>query len=83
MGTEPNRPNSGEAKNAIQKKIFSYDFKLTFPMIQLTRDKMLNVLLFIDGGWMVDELEGTDPTRAEQLDALRRHCIPATTFLLG
>ena len=44
---------------------------------------MLNVLLFIDGGWLVDEVEGTNPDRAEQLHALRAQCIPATTFLLG
>jgi len=49
---------------------------------QLTRDKLLNVLLFIDGGWMVDEEDGTEEGRVDQLHALRCQCIPSTTFLL-
>lgn len=49
---------------------------------QLTRDKLLNVLLFIDGGWLVDEEQGTEEGRAEQLHALRCQCIPSTAFLL-
>lgn len=40
-----------------------------------------NVLLFVDGGWMVDR-RGGDEVRREQLVALRKLCIPALTFLL-
>ena len=44
---------------------------------------MLNVLLFIDGGWLVDEIKGTDCLREEQLKSLRRQYIPSTTCILG
>eukprot|EP00116_Pleurobrachia_bachei_P015366 sb/3475628/ len=60
----------------------SYLIFIKYPPPQLTRDKMLNVLLFIDGGWMKDEVDTGDREREEQLESLRRVCIPATTFLL-
>lgn len=44
-----------------------------------------NVLLFVDGGWMVDQRhddEDEDTPRRRQMAALRRLCIPQLTFLL-
>lgn len=41
-----------------------------------------NVLLFVDGGWMVDQREQADESRQRQMGALRRLCIPQLTFLL-
>ncbi|XP_002399855.3 nuclear pore complex protein Nup107 [Ixodes scapularis] len=41
-----------------------------------------NVLLFVDGGWMVDQREQADDARRRQMEALRRLCIPQLTFLL-
>ncbi|XP_064456145.1 nuclear pore complex protein Nup107-like [Ornithodoros turicata] len=42
-----------------------------------------NVLLFVDGGWMVDvQAGGGDEGRQRQMSALRKLCIPSLTFLL-
>ncbi|XP_067133946.1 nuclear pore complex protein Nup107 [Centruroides vittatus] len=49
-----------------------------------TTDRIYNVLLFIDGGWMVDQrTEGViDEARQKQMALLRKLCIPQMTFLL-
>lgn len=49
-----------------------------------TTDRIYNVLLFIDGGWMVDQrTEGAiDEARQKQMALLRKMCIPQMTFLL-
>lgn len=84
----PDRTITFSEQVAQEEKKKSYDMSLQrweqnlTVQTQLTRDKMLNVLLFIDGGWLIDEVEGTDNTRIEQLEALRGQCIPSTTFLL-
>ncbi|XP_068937158.1 nuclear pore complex protein Nup107 isoform X1 [Petaurus breviceps papuanus] len=50
------------------------------------KEKMYNVLLFVDGGWMVDvrEVEDAeeDHERAHQMVLLRRLCLPMLCFLL-
>ncbi|XP_028663120.2 nuclear pore complex protein Nup107 [Erpetoichthys calabaricus] len=48
------------------------------------KDKMYNVLLFVDGGWMVDAYENAeeDQERSHQMTLLRRLCLPAMCFLL-
>ncbi|KAK0165313.1 hypothetical protein PV328_003837 [Microctonus aethiopoides] len=45
---------------------------------------LFNVLLFPDGGWLVDanNLTPRDPLRKHQLDKLRNLCIPKVTLLL-
>ncbi|KAL5270079.1 hypothetical protein ACHWQZ_G003536 [Mnemiopsis leidyi] len=70
-----------EKKKSFEISIQRWEQNLTV-QTQLTRDKMLNVLLFIDGGWLVDEIKGTDCLREEQLKSLRRQYIPSTTSLL-
>uniref|UniRef100_A0A3P9K9Y5 Nuclear pore complex protein n=1 Tax=Oryzias latipes TaxID=8090 RepID=A0A3P9K9Y5_ORYLA len=48
------------------------------------KERIYNVLLFVDGGWMVDdrqELE-EDAERSHQMAALRSLCLPRLTFLL-
>ena len=45
-------------------------------------DKLYNVLLFPDGGWMSDPLEG-DETRQHQLQLLRQTCVPHAALLLS
>uniref|UniRef100_A0A8C5W3M8 Nuclear pore complex protein n=1 Tax=Microcebus murinus TaxID=30608 RepID=A0A8C5W3M8_MICMU len=48
------------------------------------KEKMYNVLLFVDGGWMVDVREDAeeDPERAHQMVLLRKLCLPMLCFLL-
>uniref|UniRef100_A0A4X2MD81 Nuclear pore complex protein n=1 Tax=Vombatus ursinus TaxID=29139 RepID=A0A4X2MD81_VOMUR len=48
------------------------------------KEKMYNVLLFVDGGWMVDVREDAeeDHERAHQMVLLRRLCLPMMCFLL-
>ncbi|KAM4747248.1 nuclear pore complex protein Nup107 [Rhinophrynus dorsalis] len=48
------------------------------------KDKIYNVLLFVDGGWMVDVREDAeeDPERRHQMVLLRRLCLPMMCFLL-
>lgn len=45
---------------------------------------LFNVLLFPDGGWLIDanNLTPRDPLRKHQLDKLRNLCIPKVTLLL-
>ncbi|KAM6301933.1 nuclear pore complex protein Nup107 isoform 2-T2 [Podargus strigoides] len=48
------------------------------------KEKMYNVLLFVDGGWMVDVREDAedDPERTHQMILLRKLCLPVMCFLL-
>uniref|UniRef100_A0A8C8YKD3 Nuclear pore complex protein n=1 Tax=Prolemur simus TaxID=1328070 RepID=A0A8C8YKD3_PROSS len=48
------------------------------------KEKMYNVLLFVDGGWMVDVREDAeeDPERTHQMVLLRKLCLPMLCFLL-
>ncbi|KAK5622472.1 hypothetical protein CRENBAI_002992 [Crenichthys baileyi] len=50
------------------------------------KERIYNVLLFVDGGWMVDNREvhesEPDEERSHQMAALRSLCLPRLTFLL-
>ncbi|TKC46995.1 hypothetical protein EI555_007699 [Monodon monoceros] len=48
------------------------------------KEKMYNVLLFVDGGWMVDVREDAeeDHERTYQMVLLRKLCLPMLCFLL-
>uniref|UniRef100_A0A8B9GXW3 Nuclear pore complex protein n=1 Tax=Astyanax mexicanus TaxID=7994 RepID=A0A8B9GXW3_ASTMX len=48
------------------------------------KERIYNVLLFVDGGWMVDVREDAeeDSERSIQMALLRRLCLPMMTFLL-
>uniref|UniRef100_H0VCS9 Nuclear pore complex protein n=1 Tax=Cavia porcellus TaxID=10141 RepID=H0VCS9_CAVPO len=48
------------------------------------KEKMYNVLLFVDGGWMVDVREDPeeDHERTHQMVLLRKLCLPRLCFLL-
>ncbi|KAF3826027.1 hypothetical protein GH733_006141 [Mirounga leonina] len=48
------------------------------------KEKMYNVLLFVDGGWMVDVREDAegDHERTHQMISLRKLCLPMLCFLL-
>ncbi|XP_078098937.1 nuclear pore complex protein Nup107 [Sander vitreus] len=48
------------------------------------KERIYNVLLFVDGGWMIDNRpdSGPDSERRHQMAALRSLCLPRLTFLL-
>ncbi|XP_037551918.1 nuclear pore complex protein Nup107 [Nematolebias whitei] len=48
------------------------------------KERIYNVLLFVDGGWMVDNRQESevDTERSHQMAALRSLCLPRLTFLL-
>ncbi|XP_072233375.1 nuclear pore complex protein Nup107 [Leuresthes tenuis] len=48
------------------------------------KERIYNVLLFVDGGWMVDNRQESEPDteRSHQMAALRSLCLPRLSFLL-
>uniref|UniRef100_A0A3Q3MHV0 Nuclear pore complex protein n=1 Tax=Mastacembelus armatus TaxID=205130 RepID=A0A3Q3MHV0_9TELE len=48
------------------------------------KERIYNVLLFVDGGWMVDNREDSEQEteRSHQMAALRSLCLPRLSFLL-
>lgn len=48
------------------------------------KERIYNVLLFVDGGWMVDNQQDVeqDSERSHQMAALRSLCLPRLSFLL-
>ncbi|XP_028255110.1 nuclear pore complex protein Nup107 [Parambassis ranga] len=48
------------------------------------KERIYNVLLFVDGGWMVDNRQDSeqDTERSHQMVALRSLCLPRLSFLL-
>ncbi|GAB6025436.1 hypothetical protein CHUAL_014030 [Chamberlinius hualienensis] len=49
-----------------------------------TTEKLYNVLLFIDGGWMIDQRieNSADEGRQQQMKCLRESCLPEITIML-
>ncbi|CAN7997114.1 unnamed protein product [Ixodes hexagonus] len=75
-------------KVAHEHRVRSYDLELeqwhtlVCTLARQVEKDVYNVLLFVNGGWMVDQWEQADDARRRQMDALRRLCIPQLTFLL-
>ncbi|XP_070710156.1 nuclear pore complex protein Nup107 [Pempheris klunzingeri] len=48
------------------------------------KERIYNVLLFVDGGWMIDNRQDSeqDAERSHQMAALRSLCLPRLSFLL-
>ncbi|XP_061663984.1 nuclear pore complex protein Nup107 isoform X2 [Syngnathoides biaculeatus] len=48
------------------------------------KERIYNVLLFVDGGWMVDNVQDSeqDAARSHQMLVLRSLCLPRLSFLL-
>ncbi|KAM9705159.1 nuclear pore complex protein Nup107 [Menidia menidia] len=48
------------------------------------KERIYNVLLFVDGGWMVDNRQESEPDaeRSHQMRVLRSLCLPRLSFLL-
>jgi nuclear pore complex protein Nup107 len=70
----------------IKKK----DANLLTKLLQAVKQLLFNVLLFPDGGWLVDSTNGTNNEsmlseeilRDHQLEKLRKLCIPKIVLLL-
>ncbi|XP_070212005.1 nuclear pore complex protein Nup107-like [Littorina saxatilis] len=89
--SKPSKPSGAEVGSsftdrvAFEHRLKQYDqdlerwqYKLV-RQTQTTKDRVYNVLLFMDGGWMVDRYEDPDDeeSRPQQLATLRRMHIPA------
>ncbi|KAK2558371.1 Nuclear pore complex protein Nup107 [Acropora cervicornis] len=76
----PLKPRHEEYTNFTEKVAFEQRLK----DYEVTVEKLYNVLLFPDGGWMVDqgEEEEEDSSRTHQLQLLRQLCLPLICFLL-
>lgn len=65
--------------------------RIIITCLQAVKQLLFNVLLFPDGGWLVDTINDRDgdeestselPLRTHQLERLRNLCIPKITLLL-
>uniref|UniRef100_T1DA21 Nuclear pore complex protein n=1 Tax=Crotalus horridus TaxID=35024 RepID=T1DA21_CROHD len=95
MNSVPQKPGqlsqasfTEKVAHELKEKKYEVDYGIWKGLLDaLTADvkeKMYNVLLFIDGGWMVDVREDTedDPERSHQMIMLRKLCLPMMCFLL-
>ncbi|XP_077355682.1 nuclear pore complex protein Nup107 [Festucalex cinctus] len=53
-------------------------------LTQDVKERIYNVLLFVNGGWMVDNVQDSEQgaERSRQMSALRSLCLPLLSFLL-
>lgn len=102
---KPTRPSPPEGGSFTDKVAYEHQVKLyeqekerwhhnLLLQTQTTKDHIYNVLLFADGGWMIDQVQpdllmendtddrGVDILRQEQLEGLRRLILPGLVFLL-
>uniref|UniRef100_A0A3B5LW09 Nuclear pore complex protein n=1 Tax=Xiphophorus couchianus TaxID=32473 RepID=A0A3B5LW09_9TELE len=86
----PQRPTlAPEAKftervaNEMKEKETEWSSRLDV-LTEDVKERIYNVLLFVDGGWMVDNRKESesDEERSHQMAALRSLCLPRLTFLL-
>ncbi|XP_070611775.1 nuclear pore complex protein Nup107 isoform X2 [Erythrolamprus reginae] len=95
MNSVPQKPGqlsqasfTEKVAHELKEKKYEVDYGIWKGLLDaLTADvkeKMYNVLLFIDGGWMVDVREDAedDPERSHQMIMLRKLCLPVLCFLL-
>ncbi|XP_056132105.1 nuclear pore complex protein Nup107 [Lampris incognitus] len=74
--------------NEMREQEYQADYDIWLGRLEaLTEDvkeRIYNVLLFVDGGWMVDSREDVveDSERSHQMALLRSLCLPRMTFLL-
>lgn len=91
----PSRPHDGAHANFTEKVAYEQrleQYEVEFGRwknsldihTKTTMEKIYNVLLFPDGGWMVDHRndEEEDSQRSHQLELLRQLCLPLTCYLL-
>uniref|UniRef100_A0A8D2ITF9 Nuclear pore complex protein n=1 Tax=Varanus komodoensis TaxID=61221 RepID=A0A8D2ITF9_VARKO len=95
MNSVPQKPGqlaqasfTEKVAHELKEKKYEVDYGIWKGLLDaLTADvkeKMYNVLLFVDGGWMVDVREDAedDPERTHQMIMLRKLCLPMMCFLL-
>ncbi|CAC5377452.1 NUP107 [Mytilus coruscus] len=93
--TQPTKPTLSHGatfteKVAHEHRIKQYEAEMErwrhnlISQTKTTKGKMYNVLLFADGGWMVDqkEEEVPDQNRQQQMKLLRQLVLPGLCFLL-
>ncbi|XP_075713041.1 nuclear pore complex protein Nup107 isoform X2 [Rhinoderma darwinii] len=95
MNSPPQKPGLVEHASFTEKVAYEHKEK-KYEMEYITwknhldaltvdvKEKMYNVLLFVDGGWMVDVRDDAeeDPERKHQMELLRSLCLPMMCFLL-
>lgn len=92
---KPIKPDTGIGGNftervAIEHKQREYENELDnwqqtlMRLTEVTKKKIYNVLLFIDGGWLVDQQvdDQFDESRTVQMSRLRQLCLPTLCLLL-
>ncbi|KAK7130211.1 hypothetical protein R3I93_019747 [Phoxinus phoxinus] len=89
---KPTAPAQAKFTEKVAHEMKETEYKMEYENWQgrlgaLTEDvkeRIYNVLLFVDGGWMVDVREEAeeDSERTHQMALLRRLCLPMMSFLL-
>uniref|UniRef100_W5NH37 Nuclear pore complex protein n=1 Tax=Lepisosteus oculatus TaxID=7918 RepID=W5NH37_LEPOC len=95
MNAPPQKPTlSSQAKytETVAHEMKEAEYKMDYKnwkecleaLTEDVKERIYNVLLFVDGGWMVDVREDAeeDPERSHQMTLLRRLCLPMMCFLL-
>uniref|UniRef100_A0A8C9SYL9 Nuclear pore complex protein n=1 Tax=Scleropages formosus TaxID=113540 RepID=A0A8C9SYL9_SCLFO len=95
MNSPPQKPTlSSQAKftEKVAHELKEKEYKIEYDnwksrleaLTDDVKERIYNVLLFVDGGWMVDVREDgeEDPERTHQMAMLRRLCLPMMCFLL-
>ncbi|MBN3313563.1 NU107 protein, partial [Atractosteus spatula] len=95
MNAPPQKPTlSSQAKytETVAHEMKEAEYKMEYKnwkecleaLTEDVKERIYNVLLFVDGGWMVDVREDAeeDPERSHQMTLLRRLCLPMMCFLL-
>ncbi|XP_047660066.1 nuclear pore complex protein Nup107-like [Tachysurus fulvidraco] len=89
---KPTPPTQANFKETVAYEMKEKDYKSDYEkwqgrldaLTEEVKERIYNVLLFVDGGWMVDVREDADvdSERSIQMSLLRRLCLPIMTFLL-
>ncbi|XP_047660298.1 nuclear pore complex protein Nup107 isoform X1 [Tachysurus fulvidraco] len=89
---KPTPPTQANFKETVAYEMKEKDYKSDYEkwqgrldaLTEEVKERIYNVLLFVDGGWMVDVREDADvdSERSIQMSLLRRLCLPMMTFLL-
>ncbi|KAJ8373496.1 hypothetical protein SKAU_G00040760 [Synaphobranchus kaupii] len=96
MNSSPQKPSvlaqAAKFKEKVAHKMKEEDYQMDYSswkgrleaLTDDVKERIYNVLLFVDGGWMVDVREDADeePERSHQMALLRQLCLPMMAFLL-
>ncbi|KAM9467463.1 nuclear pore complex protein Nup107 [Clarias gariepinus] len=89
---KPTPPTQAKFTETVAYEMKEKEYKIEYEnwqgrldaLTEEVKERIYNVLLFVDGGWMVDVREDADvdSERSLQMSLLRRLCLPMMTFLL-